>query len=1097
MANYSRSQQGIRFSPGSIQCYKSLDLLGDGEYAYLANVRGLLGDRLKARPTQSTPAATMGSGPVHTIRRLNDTTPAGPVSGFTLIGGSATSLYNNSAAVASGLSGNPLSFVPFRPNTSVQPWMYIGDSSLAVTIIAGSFNCAGMLKVRSDGLTRKDGIAEPQAAPTVSFPGGGSGPSPIFYYYVYRASETGALSNPSPVSVPGTNSQSSPSASVPATSYLTNYTFNAAQWEFVGTQLRTKSPTPNGTLDFVVVRGMGFAIPAGVTINGVQIDLNWVGQNAGTGTLSSVALYYLGNQIGVAKFPGINNQSFSSDAFQGGSGDSWGTVLTPDIINDASFGFGVQITKQDVGGTNRSFINFMAATVYYSTQSANITPTPSADPQVDKIDFYRQGGGLANPTYVGTNPNTATVFNDTLSDLAAAANPEMQLDNFEPFPSIDLPRRGVLNASGQVLTYVSGDHFNIRWLPGTIMLIGASTQLAFSAPRRPASTTSWDFTNNDPTVTPIPDGPNLVWNIAEPILAAQPLPSLWGPTDNTAYMFGCYDPLRPGTLYYTKGNNPDSAPDTNQIEVTSPSEPLMNGAIINGIGMVFSTERAWLIYPTFTTALATVNGIEGQAFNLIESIADRGLYIRPAICVAGGKTVFFRGKDGIYASGGNGAQSITDAQLYNLFPHEGFLPSPVVIGPFTIYPPDDSQPEKQKLHYATGCLYYDYVNTSNTPITIVMDAASGWVVDVYQFPATTHALEEGPAANDTLVGCSDGSVRRLGSGNAETATSIVATGALNFGDVRGFERVGDTFMKALAMTSNPIAIAMYTELYAATVTGYAPTTLTGTGVLDEYIIDFSNGFAKDVNDLEVIFSWNTAALNNYISLWQPSYIELPEVTQDRPSDWDNLGDDGNKFIQGLALEFDTFGQNKTFAIQDETGALHTPSPMPINSNGQTIKSFSFAPPFVARQVRIVTTDGVPWRLFNSGDGIAKWYAQPFPESATTWTTESFTYGMNGWIHCYLVNLAYICSAAVVVTLQTDQGNFVLNYPAAGVGNQPGKILVKAPRNKWKVSAFSVTSTAPIYLWKDLCEIWLKPWGSQDAYIKISPFGGSSTTAAEV
>src|ERR1700754_5117343 len=164
--------------------------LPEGQYRYLANIRRYLGDRITGRAPQTDPVATMGGGPVNSLRRLNDSTPAGPGSGFTLIGGSGTSVYSNSISEATGLSGNPISIIPFRPKPSVPPWAYIGDSSLAVHINSPAFNCAGMLKIRSDGLTRKMGIAEPQAAPTVTFPGGGSGPSQIFYYYVYRASET-------------------------------------------------------------------------------------------------------------------------------------------------------------------------------------------------------------------------------------------------------------------------------------------------------------------------------------------------------------------------------------------------------------------------------------------------------------------------------------------------------------------------------------------------------------------------------------------------------------------------------------------------------------------------------------------------------------------------------------------------------------------------------------------------------------------------------------------------------------------------------------------------------------------------------------------
>ena len=96
--------------------------------------------------------------------------------------------------VATGLSGNPVSMVPFRPNASVQPWMYVSDSAAqgAVTLHTQylgmnsfgpsgtpvNFVSNGMMKVScNDGYTGtptptavcwKMGIAEPQFAPTVS-----------------------------------------------------------------------------------------------------------------------------------------------------------------------------------------------------------------------------------------------------------------------------------------------------------------------------------------------------------------------------------------------------------------------------------------------------------------------------------------------------------------------------------------------------------------------------------------------------------------------------------------------------------------------------------------------------------------------------------------------------------------------------------------------------------------------------------------------------------------------------------------------------------------------------------------------------------------
>jgi hypothetical protein len=312
----------------------------------------------------------------------------------------------------------------------------------------------------------------------------------------------------------------------------------------------------------------------------------------------------------------------------------------------------------------------------------------------------------------GVQMSTLTlVFNDALLDTDIASNPILEFDNYEPFPSIDLPRGGVVSVAAGVVSWESGDQFNVRWLPGTDIIIGT---VAYTLNTRPTSTTTLTATNVvsdggiETVVTP-PDGVGLLYEIAEPILAAQPLPYIWGPTDNVSFFYGVGDPLRPGTLYWSKGNNPDSAPDTNQQDVTSPSEPLQNGVIVNGYGWVASTERAWLIVPNFFNALATAQGVSGSTWTLQLSSLTRGVYIPRCLCVDGGGNVFFRAKDGIYISpGGQGGKSITDEDLYNLFPHEGFNPVPVTIGGFTVYPPDDTNPQAQKMNVANGYLYYDY-----------------------------------------------------------------------------------------------------------------------------------------------------------------------------------------------------------------------------------------------------------------------------------------------------------------------------------------------------------------------------------------------------
>jgi hypothetical protein len=440
--------------------------------------------------------------------------------------------------------------------------------------------------------------------------------------------------------------------------------------------------------------------------------------------------------------------------------------------------------------------------------SNTITSLWSPDPQVDVVDYYRIDSTVSTFTYVNTGPNdnsgsgTNTPVTDSLPDTSLG-DKLLEYDNYEPFPSIDLPQKGTCYVSGGVITWVSGGAiggsatgFNIRWLAGTEILIGSPTSLAYTFIARPTSGTSV-------TIPGVPDGGSIIapiaYEIPEPILAAQPLPYLFGPTDNVNFCFGVGDPLRPGTLYWCKGSNLDSAPDTNQMDVTSPDESLINGAISGGLGVLFSIRRGWLILPNFSTATATALGTTGSTWTLQESSITRGLYIPRCVCVSGGGNIFFRVDDGIHVSSyGSASKSITDENLYPLFAHEnsdnsGNQPQPITRNGVTIYPPDDTLPNLQRFSIQGAYIYYDYKGTDGLFHTLVFDeAAMGWVIDAYTPSATIHASNEGQSQQGVLVGCSDGSVRQLSSGGTETITGIVATPA--FGG-RGYMHCGQAVVE--------------------------------------------------------------------------------------------------------------------------------------------------------------------------------------------------------------------------------------------------------------------------------------------------------------
>jgi hypothetical protein len=921
---YQRDPDGMRLQFHGMNIMLPPDKMPAGKFPYAQNVRAYLRDRIIGRAVQDSSVENFPSA-VHSIRRLNDSTPAGPATGFILVAGAGKALYANMAQVDSGLSGNPISLIPFRPNASVQPWMYVGDSIL-------------MDKVRSDGTRYKMGIAEPQAAPIIAATPASTvlsllGPVTVTYWgdsphsgpvgeYIWKHRGDTSGSGPVRLNTPATGvttgsslifdraptgNQQNPMEWV---QYLTstgtvNTAGTAVNWAS-GDQFSNISPGQsigiNGVQyvilavpsNILITLAVSAGVQTGVTYQASALggtvpvfqpalesegysDFNFCleatlyvpaagtyvfninskdefmwGIGSGQGTVSFVkpAGYFLSEngqtvtaKNGYPLFPkkAVNDGQGQTDtavvSVTFSAGGNYPLEIDYDYWYHSGRTLAVKVNGIDVPPVPGSTITQAQYRYVYrssatgavsnpsppstaSGQSAlanKIMASPSPDPQVDKIDFYRLDAGLTSYTYVGTGPNSNATFTDALLDDDIAGNPVLEFDNFEPFPSIDLPRSGVVNVSGGMATWVSGDQFNVRWLPGTIIIVGPYSgpgtigAVAYTLDKRPTSATTLTATNSVISggveiQVPIADGTNLTYNIAEPILAAQPLPYMWGPTDNVNFAYGCGDPLRPGTLYWCKGNNLDSAPDTNQEDVTSPSEPLQNGCIVGGLGWVASSERAWLIYPNFFNALATVDGTVGSTWTLQESSLKRGLYIPRCLAVDGGDNVFFRAKDGIYISpGGMGGKSITDDDLFNLFPHEGFVPKPVVRAGFAIYPPDDTKSQLQKMNVANGYLYYDYIGVNGLPQTLVYDIqAGGWVMDVYQYPASVHVLEEGPNANDVIVGCQDGSVRRMvtSDSGAETATSVLMLPSFNAGDTRAQKHFGDLFIEGTKLDTN-------------------------------------------------------------------------------------------------------------------------------------------------------------------------------------------------------------------------------------------------------------------------------------------------------
>src|SRR5205823_1347562 len=141
---------------------------------------------------------------------------------------------------------------------------------------------------------------------------------------------------------------------------------------------------------------------------------------------------------------------------------------------------------------------------------------------------------------------------------------------------------------------------------------------------------------------------------------------------------------------------------------------------------------------------------------------------------SGGGFMFWGDRDGIYRSQGGEAESLTDQDLYLLFPHSGVAGTAVDLGSVVFTPPDFSQTSALRLSYADQHLFFDYIDTNGAKQTLVYSLVSGfWSLDSYVVPARIHYGEEGPSVHSILLGGDDGNIWQL-SGATDGGTAFTS-----------------------------------------------------------------------------------------------------------------------------------------------------------------------------------------------------------------------------------------------------------------------------------------------------------------------------------
>ncbi len=122
--------------------------------------------------------------------------------------------------------------------------------------------------------------------------------------------------------------------------------------------------------------GFNFAIPAGSTIEGIQIDMLQRVSSPGGGIHDSALVLVLnGAPVGNVTVNPNNWNDVPTVYTYGGATDNWGSSWTPALINDPTFGLLFRVTNSSYD--QPASVDHLTMTIYYQTGTGIFSQTSS------------------------------------------------------------------------------------------------------------------------------------------------------------------------------------------------------------------------------------------------------------------------------------------------------------------------------------------------------------------------------------------------------------------------------------------------------------------------------------------------------------------------------------------------------------------------------------------------------------------------------------------------------------------------------------------------------------------------------------------------